>query len=137
MPFCVNVNTIVLCRDLRHRGRQKRFLTDKCGYIRWETPAREAVHVPAQGFSIHYLTFFDRLFFQLPRIVMPSSSSFPPTLIGEEPQKQSAILRGAHLTLAKKRRSNSNYIGALLYRDLIVSRHAHAKQDTAIIERII
>ena len=57
----------------------------KCGYIRWKTPAREAVHVPAQGLSIHYLTFFDRLFFHLPRIVMPSSSSFPPTLIGEEP----------------------------------------------------
>ena len=62
-----------------------RFLTDKCGYIRWKTPAREAAHVPAQGFSIHYLTFFDRLFFDLPRIVMPSSISFPPTLIGEEP----------------------------------------------------
>ncbi len=64
---------------------KKGFLTDKSGYIRWKTPAREAAHVPAQGFSIHYLTFFDRLFFHLPRIAMPSSSSFPPTLIGEEP----------------------------------------------------
>ena len=60
-------------------------------YIRCKPPARKAVHFPAQGFSIHYLTFFDRLFFHLPRIVMPSSISFSPTLIGEEPKKQIAL----------------------------------------------